>query len=183
MACLAKIRYGAVMLAASAWAQGPQNVLLVVNDNSSVSKSIGEYYTHKRSIPQTNICHIRASLEEEIARLDYDQSVAIPIRRCLESKGLVESVLYIVTTKDVPLRIAGDQAKVAAVDSELTLLYLDIKQNRPHQIPGNVPNPFFNRSTARFGHPEFPIYLVTRLTAYDFAEVRDMIDRGLSAVN
>jgi uncharacterized protein (TIGR03790 family) len=192
MACPPEFRYAQggrwvavvmIWLAATAFAQGPQNVLLVVNDNSSVSRSIGEYYTHRRSIPQSNICHIRSSAGEEITRADYDQTVALPIRRCLETKGIVESILYIVTTKDVPLRVAGDAASVAAVDSELALLYSDIKFNRPHQIPGTIPNPFFGRMNARFTHPEFPIYLVTRLAAYDFAGVRDMIDRGMRAVN
>src|SRR5882672_5438423 len=92
--------YGARLIKASLWitalsaasfcafAQGPQNVLLVVNDKSAVSRTIGEYYARKRSIPQSNICHIRTSVEEDIARADYDQSVAAPIRQCLEKNRL-----------------------------------------------------------------------------------------------
>src|SRR4029077_20635151 len=66
---------------------------------------------------------------------------------------------------------------------ELTLLYTDIKSNRRHTIPGALPNLFYGKKNARFSHPEFPIYLVTRLAAYDFAGVRDMIDRSLRAKN
>ena len=70
----------------SAFAQiaGPQNVLLVVNDKSAVSRTIGEYYARKRYIPQSNICHISTSVEEEISRTSYDQTVAAPIRLCLD---------------------------------------------------------------------------------------------------
>ena len=166
---------------------GPQNVLLVVNDKSAVSRTIGEYYARKRSIPQSNICHISTIVNEDISRAAYDQTVAAPIRHCLEQKSLVETVLYLVTTLEVPLRIEGTSnalnATVSSVDSELTLLYTDINSNRPHQIPGGIPNPFYRRKEARFSHPEFPIYLVTRLAAYDFAGVRDMIDRSLQARN
>ena len=34
-----------------------------------------------------------------------------------------------------------------------------------------------------FSHPEFPIYLVTRLAAYDFDGVKGMIERSLAASN
>jgi uncharacterized protein (TIGR03790 family) len=172
--------------AVAVWGQGPKNVLLVVNDNSPVSRSIGEYYRLKRDIPPANVCRIRSSTAEEIPRDEYDQRVNLPIRRCLVKNSLVESIFYIVTTKDVPLRIAGTDGlngTIAAVDSELALLYTDIKTNKPHALPGIVPNPFFGKVNAKFSHSEFPIYLVTRLAAYDFPEVRDLINRSLQAKN
>ena len=48
---------------------------------------------------------------------------------------------------------------------------------------GVVPNPFFKRRDEPFGHPRFPIYLVTRLAGYSFEDVRGMIDRALAAQN
>jgi uncharacterized protein (TIGR03790 family) len=169
----------------AAWGQGPSNVLVVVNDNSPLSRSIGEYYTLKRAIPSVNVCHLRTSSAEEISRGEYDQTVSLPIRQYLVNNRLVESIFYIVTTKDVPLRIAETpetKNTVASVDSELALLYMDIKTNRPHALPGGFPNPFFGKNV-KFSHPEFAIYLVTRLAAYDFPGVRDLIDRSLQAKN
>jgi uncharacterized protein (TIGR03790 family) len=174
------------ILCASAFAQGPENVLLIVNTKSAISRSIGEYYARKRSIPQNNICRISTDPAEEIARDDYDRDVQNPVRVCLEKGGLVEKILYLVTTLEVPLRITGTgelNGTIAAVDSELTLLYSDIKQGKHHRVEGSIPNPFFGRKDARFAHPDFPIYLVTRLAAYDFPGVRDMIDRSLRAKN
>ena len=71
----------------------------------------------------------------------------------------------------------------AAVDSELTLLYLDMKRGTPHALRGSIPNPFFGKKDAPFTHPQFPIYLVTRLAAYDFDGVKAIIDRALQAAN
>jgi len=71
----------------------------------------------------------------------------------------------------------------AAVDSELTLLYTDIHQGRPHALRGWVPNPFFAKRDAKFSHPSFPIYLVTRLAAYDFDGAKAIIDRAREAAN
>jgi uncharacterized protein (TIGR03790 family) len=187
--CLKTIWLVLLLTGPFAFAQnaGPQNVLLVVNDKSAVSRTIAEYYARKRSIPQSNICHISTSVEEDISRTSYDQTVAAPIRLCLQQKNLVETVLYLVTTLEVPLRIEGTtnalNASVSSVDSELTLLYTDIKSNQPHPLPGGIRNPFYGHKDARFSHAQFPIYLVTRLAAYDFADVRNMIDRSLQAKN
>lgn len=71
---------------------------------------------------------------------------------------------------------------MAAVDSELTLLYSDMA-NGPHRLAGSIPNPFFGRRGEPFRHPAFPIYLVTRLAAYDFDDIRALVDRALKASN
>jgi uncharacterized protein (TIGR03790 family) len=104
----------------------------------------------------------------------------------LRKGRLVETVLYIVTTLEVPLRIKGSEGMdgdQSSVDSELTLLYLDMKRGTPHPLKGAVPNPFFGKKDAPFTHPQFPIYLVTRLAAYDFDGVKAIIDRSLLAAN
>jgi uncharacterized protein (TIGR03790 family) len=162
------------------------NVLLVVNDNSSASRNIGGYYARRRSIPEANICHIRATQEEDVTRDQYNTQIVTPIAGCLDKNGLSETVLYIVTTLGVPLRITGAggmDGDQAAVDSELTLLYADRKRHAPHPLKGSIPNPFFGRKDLPFTHPQFPIYLVTRLAAYDIEGVKGIINRSLEAVN
>jgi len=50
-------------------------------------------------------------------------------------------------------------------------------------IPGPQANPMYRQSNAPFSHRAFPIYLATRLAAYDVATVKRLIDRGLAARN
>jgi uncharacterized protein (TIGR03790 family) len=163
-------------------------VLVVVNDASATSRTIGQYYAQRRNIPAKNICHIQTPAREEIERGVYDREVAAPILTCLQKQGLVESVYYIVTTMHVPLKIAGNiykglDADYASVDSELALLYNDLKSGRSHELRGGLANPFFGRRDRPFSHAEFPIYLVTRLAGYELADVKAMIDRSLQASN
>lgn len=169
------------------FAQGPDNVLVVINDNSAVSRNIGEYYARRRNIPMRNICRLRATAKEEIARPEYNRDIAGPVAAFLRKGQLVESILYIVTTLGVPLKIAGRGSGMdvdnAAVDSELALLYSDMHRGSPHPLRGPLPNPFFGKRDSKFSHPEFPIYLVTRLAAYDFDGVKGLIDRSLQARN
>jgi uncharacterized protein (TIGR03790 family) len=169
-------------------AQGITNVLLVVNDASRLSLDIGQYYSTRRGLPAMNVCHIRAAETEEIDRAQYDREIAGPIGACLTRNRLTEQILYIVTTGGVPLKISGREPEglngdCAAVDSELTLLYLDLKQGKAHPIAGPLANPFFGKREAKFAHPEFAMYLVTRLQAYDLEGVKAIIDRSLHAAN
>ena len=167
-------------------AQGVANVLLVVNDASRTSREIAQYYAGRRGVPPRNICHIRTAETESIARMDYDREISGPIGKCLTRNQLTDQILYIVTTGGVPLRIPGSgemNGDNASVDSELTLLYSDLKQGKAHAIAGPVLNPFFGQREAKFTHPEFPMYLVTRLQAYDLEGVKAIIDRSMHAVN
>ena len=164
----------------------PDRVLVVVNDNSQLSRSIGEYYVQRRGVPSGNVCHIKTAVKEDIEREDYDHEIARPVGACLSRRGLRESIYYIVTTAGVPLRIPGTggmTATAASMDSELALLYADLVSGKPHALPGSIPNPFFGKRDAPFSHARFPMYLVTRLAAYDLAGVKAMIDRSLQAAN
>jgi uncharacterized protein (TIGR03790 family) len=171
--------------AATAGAQGPENVLVVVNRNVPASGRIADYYAARRRIPPSNICPIPAPAVEEVARAEYVAAVEKPVAACLESRGLAERILYIATTLGVPLKIRGRLGRdgdAASVDSELALLYSK-RQGRETPLEGPAPNPFYRQRDTPFTHPRFPIYLVTRLAAFDEATVRAMIDRSLAAAN
>jgi uncharacterized protein (TIGR03790 family) len=175
-----------LLAAVPALAQSAVNVLVVVNDSSLFSRHIAEYYVHKRSIPLANICHLKVAIDEGISREVYDKSIEAPIAACLSSRGLAQTILYIVTTLGLPLRVSGSGAEMdttaCAVDSELTLLYSKMRGVK-FKANGMVPNPLFGKPERPFQHPQFPIYLVTRLAGYDFEDVKGMIDRSLEAKN
>jgi uncharacterized protein (TIGR03790 family) len=178
-------RFSFVFLLPCLLAAQSDSVLIVVNQASGLSRKIGEYYALQRRIPASNICRFSSTDNEEITRSDFDSQIAGPIGKYLTAHSLVEKVLYIVTTAGVPFKIRGTlgpTGDAASVDSELTLLYSDL-HGRPHPLPSGAPNPFFSKINAPFRHPDFPIYLVTRLAGFDFDDAKGMIDRALQARN
>ncbi|HYO84674.1 MAG TPA: TIGR03790 family protein [Bryobacteraceae bacterium] len=173
------------LLAAPVPKHGPASVMVVVNAKSEASRSIGEYYAKVRRIPRGNICQIVATSEETITRLAFEAEVRRPIETCLRERGLAERIHFLVTTLGVPLRINGSdglKGDYAAVDSELTLLYAHMKGQK---VPtaGPLPNPVFRRTALPFVHPGVPLYLVTRLAAYDTAGAKALVDRCGEARN
>ncbi len=167
-------------------AQTGENVLLVINGNSPISRQIGDYYRPRRSIPVRNVCYLATLTDEEIQWDTYQRQIEGPIGECLKKAGLQEKVLYIVTTLGLPLKIDGLGSGMAAehgsVDSELVLLYAKLKGTK-FERAGPLRNPFFGKRDSPFTHAQFPLYLVTRLAAYDLADVKAMIDRSLAARN
>jgi len=167
-------------------AQTPDQVLVVVNDNSRDSREIGEYYLHNRDIPLANLCRIRTAPKELIERDVYTAEIEKPIGQFLRKQNLAEKILYIVLTSGVPLGINGTgdalESKAASVDSELTLLYQRLK-GVTIPLTGPVNNPFFRQRDTPFRHPLFPMYLVTRLDGYTMADMKGLVDRSLEARN
>ncbi|HVW07589.1 MAG TPA: TIGR03790 family protein [Bryobacteraceae bacterium] len=147
---------------------------------------MGQYYASKRSIPTANICPIDTPPDNDISRAVYESAIETPIGRCLTRHKLTESILYIVLTQGVPLRIGGEgqqfQNTQASVDSELTLLYQKLHgANIP--LAGPIPNPFFGHRDSPFRHPQFPIYLVTRLAGYNMIDLKRLVDLAPQARN
>jgi uncharacterized protein (TIGR03790 family) len=176
-----------ISLLAADLTPGGANILLVVNRNDPASRQVAAYYRPRRSIPLANVCYLDAPTDETIYWRTYIDRVETPVADCLKKAGLVEKVLYIVTTIGVPLRIDGkggslQESEHSSVDSDLALLYAKLKGAQFHQA-GAVPNPYFAKRDVPFRHPMVPIYLVTRLAAYSVDEVKGMIDRSLAARN
>jgi uncharacterized protein (TIGR03790 family) len=171
--------------AVAAPAQTAAQVVVVVNDASALSRTVGEYYARARSIPARQVCRIRTREVEEISREVYEEEVELPIARWLARQGMVDKALVLVTTSGLPLKISGDgglSSSAASVDSELAALYGKLK-GRPARLPGAMANPFYASRRKPFTHPEFPIYLVSRLAGYMFEDIRAMVDRSLKAEN
>lgn len=167
-------------------AQTPDQVLIVINKQSRDSQEIGEYYLKKRGVPLANLCTIDTAPNETISREIYDRDVQPPIAAFLTKHRLIEKILYIVTTTGVPLRISGNSDGLrntgASVDSELTVLYQQL-HGATIPLPGALNNPFFRQRDTPFRHPQFPVYLVTRLAAYNMAEMKGLVDKALLARN
>ena len=169
-------------------AQSAENVLVVSNRASAASEAVARYYVEHRGISQTNVCTIMTTVTESIARPAYESQIEGPIWQCIAGARAHDRILYIVLTKDVPLRISGTGGRTgtnASVDSELTLLYRR-RTARVIPIAGFIPNPYFAgvapiANLQPFSHRSQDIYLVTRLDGYTVQDAISLVDRAAAA--
>jgi len=174
-----------VCCARHAAAQSAENVFLIINDASPASERVGAYYASKRAIPDTNIVRVRVAPQDVIDRATYERAIESRIAAAIARERAQDRTLFIVLSKDMPLRINGTtsrQGTAASVDSELALLYRKMT-GRSVALGGPVANPYFlgdaTLSEAKpFTHERHDIFLVTRLDAFTVDDVLRLIDRG-----
>jgi len=177
-------------------------VLLVVNENSPVSKAIAEDYALKRRVRNILFVQCQDSAlsadNETIPFGDYSRSIESPIREYLARHT---NLNFIVLTKGVPIRITGaalgscnDQSHDPistrgrpSVDSSLAALdYTNLPDTVKIDMAGSgaVGCAFSNRywnAAEPFSHARFGGYLVTRLDGYSAADAKALVSRSLEA--
>lgn len=154
------------------------DVLLIVNDNSAISKDIGSYFAQQRGLPPVNICNVTTPTTETISRTDFN-SLRTQIENYITSNGLKTKINFIVTTKGVPLRVSNSgSGNQAAVDSELVLILGQYSSNIG--APWYFNNPYYSKND-RFSKSKYDLYLVTRLTGYTADEAKGLVDKATAS--
>ena len=126
-----------------------------------------------RAVPPDNVCAMPLPIAESVSRDVYDTQIDQPIWHCIATRQAHDRILYIVLTKDVPLRISGTSGRSgtgASVDSELTLLYrrrTDVRRaDSSASCRIRITPPTRRHAVEAFSHRTHDIYLVTRLDGY-----------------
>ncbi len=172
---------------------GAERILLVANAKSPISRRLADFYAAWHRLDPSQVCRIQTSTAETtqtetISREAYVREIETPIARCLDATLPTRRAWYIVLTQGIPLRIQGAGVKdwreteQASVDSEVAALYLK-SRGTPLKLAGPTRNPFFEQKYAAFSHPEFPVYLVTRLAGYSFEDAKRAVERCRGAQN
>ena len=185
-AVLCAILLSLTLSTASLAGGGPKNVLLVINENSPVSQSIGVYYQQQRHIPERNVCRIQCSTNEFVSKDECENNIVAPIRAFLNGNGIHDRIDYIVLTKGIPLGASYNDsgwAGHASVNSILTCVgepSILAPLSNPYGPITTPPGPdqYFSHQLVFSGRS---YYVVTRLDAYTEDQVRRMIDDSLAA--
>lgn len=82
---------------------GPENVLLVVNDRSFVSVTLGNYYARLRQLPPSHVLYVswdRGLDATDVASLR--ELVLGPVMTTLQQRGLADQIDYVIYSSDFP---------------------------------------------------------------------------------
>jgi uncharacterized protein (TIGR03790 family) len=180
--------------------RSPDEVLLVYNKTSPISKAVADDYADKRKAK--NILAIECvdsaimAGNETIPLAAYTESIEKPIHDYLAGHTGIQ---FIVLTKGVPIRISGAQTGVrdehsapdtplnASLDSHLAAMdYKGIVDAAKIKVAGSgaIGEGWANRywnSNEPFSHAKFGGYLVTRLDGYTQADAKALVSRALDA--
>ncbi len=178
-----------------------QEVLLVINDSSPESQSLGAYYKKARNIPDKNVIHILCTNKESIPRSAFERDMVSPLKKALKSPGLSGTIKCLLLTYGIPLRIhssenegnpgaspknKGKHAKekglrsaCASVDSEL----MTLKIYGQYPLRGWIPSPLFlggKRSKRALVDAE-KILMVSRIDGPDLLTAKRIVANAINA--
>ena len=168
---------------------GPQNVLVVVNDNSLESLELGHYYQAKRGVPDRNICHITTTTNYSIDTAGYSNQIRAPVLSYISSAGLSNQIDAIVFSKDIPYRVYQGPYTNYRHSSLPSSMFYGFRSSPDVytigcELAAGSASDYYNaeRSFVRAGSPSSNrYYLASMLAATNLAGARTMIDRAVAA--
>ncbi len=157
-----------------------KDVAVIININSTISDSVGNYFINERHIPTQNRIYISSPTTEEIDSIQF-QSLRNQVESYLVVNRISDSINYLVTTKGVPLKVKrSDMMAASSVESELSLI-LGSYSNYI-QKSGRIVSPYY-RQREHFTRARYGIYIVTRLDGYTFNDIKRTIDQSKTISN
>src|ERR1700722_19908428 len=96
------------------------NTVIIVNQTSSNSVQLGNYYREQRQVPPQNVLRINWSGSNvEWTQTDYNNTLLNPFLAMLGSRGLTNQIDYVVLSMDIPYRASttnyGDNSTTATL--------------------------------------------------------------------
>jgi uncharacterized protein (TIGR03790 family) len=172
------------------------NVVVVVNQNSTDSVQLGNYYCEKRGVPPQNFLRITnwTGGNVEWTTSDFTNSLFNPVVAMLGARRLTNQIDYIVLSMDFPYRVVQSGAQSGKNSTTTALFYGfkadDCSNNCPEGVPGcNLPVASVNAYAGSEGiFRQTPpiaggsnLWLVTMLTSSNLAQAQAIIDRGVAS--
>jgi uncharacterized protein (TIGR03790 family) len=181
------------VLAARVWAGGSGlNVVVVVNQGSTNSLQLGNYYCEKRQVPPQNVLR-SAWRGGNVAwqKSDFQAYLLNSVLAMLSARQLTNQIDYVLLCMDFPYRVEnGGSLTTSGTNSTTSALFYGFKTDYPPQInPGScsVPGASYNAyagSECVFRSVAPGIsktnFLTVMLTASNLASAKQVIDRAVA---
>jgi len=99
-----------VLIPAAAWALGPHQVLVLINQQSVASTEIGMAFVHQRGVPEQNVVLLDLDMPEgdvprAISHSDFSRLVWAPAMAAVASRGIGDHILAWVYSAGFPVRV------------------------------------------------------------------------------
>lgn len=192
---------GAVLFLVSApqlWAGGSGlNTVVVVNQTSTNSLQLGNYYCERRGVPPQNVLRI-AWPGSRVAwtRNDFETLLRGPLEAMLAARGLTNQIDYVVLSTDIPYRViqTNDLPLFNGINSTTAALFYGFKPDGCLLCPGGLPSCNLPSGSANAYAGSEGIFrqtppvsaasnswLVMMLTSSNLAQAKAIVDRGVTA--
>src|SRR5882757_304193 len=166
------------------------NVIVVVNQNSSNSVELGNYYCEKRQVPPQNVLRTTwPGGNDGWLEADFETVILNPLLSMISTRGLTNQIDYVVLSMDFPFRIT----EAIGYNSTTADLFYGFKPDGPAQpgLPASCNLPTVSASSYaasegifRFSHPTTATtnsFLAMMITSTSLDAAKAVVDHGLAS--
>jgi len=173
------------------------NTVVVVNQNSTNSIQLGNYYCEKRGVPPQNVLRVNWSgSHTDWTRTNLDTVLRAPLNAFLSARQLTNQIDFVLLSMDLPYRVTENTGSslTSGINSTTAALFYGFKPDDCNSCPAGIPSCSLPASSAnayagsegvfRLTPPVGPVsnsWLVMMLTASNLAQAKLVVDRGLMA--
>ena len=166
------------------------NVAVVVNQNSSNSVQLGNYYCEQRQVPPQNLVRISWPGPGTIwTKTQFQSNLVTPLQNALAARGLTTQIDVVVLSMDIPYRVS----ETNGLNSTTSALFYGFKPDDPApgpslpdscSLPAASSNAYAGsedlfRNIAPGSSPN--TYFVTLLTASNLDLARRVVGQGAAS--
>jgi len=158
------------------------NTVVVVNQNSTNSCELGNYFCERRQVPPENVLRITwPGGNTSWGSADFQASLVAPLLDMLASRQLTNQIDYVVLSMDIPFQTVYDTNKV---NSTTSALFYGLKDDTGPNWR-DVTNSYdaseqIFRQAKPASAPGYS-FLTTMLTADSLAQAKLLVDQGVAS--
>ncbi len=168
-------------------AGGGLNVVVMVNQDSSESVQLGNYYCERRQVPPQNLLRINwAGPNTEWALPDFATTLLDPLLSMLSSRQLTNQVDYVVLSMDIPYQVSSPNS--VALNSTTSALFYGFKPDANDATCSLAPgsdNLYAGSEDVFRATPPIQAgsnsWLATMITSSNLAMAMQIVDQGVAS--
>ena len=157
------------------------NTVVVINQNSSNSCEVGNYYCERRQVPPENVLYINWNGGNvSWTNTDFQTTLLNPLLSMLAERQLTNQIDYVVLSMDIPFQTLNGPN----VNSTTSALFYGLQNDSGPNAAGIVNTYARSEQIFRQAPPtnsSGASFLTTMLTADTVATVKQMIDQGVNS--
>ncbi|HTR40936.1 MAG TPA: TIGR03790 family protein, partial [Pseudomonadales bacterium] len=158
------------------------NTIVVVNQDSSNSCELANYYCQERQVPPQNVLYIKwAGTNTQWASTDFQTNLVSPLLAMLTTRALTNQIDYIVLSMDIPFQTSIG----STVNSTTSALFYGLRQGNTNDLFGQTNSyaaseAVFSPTTPVVGAPGYS-FLTTMITADSLSLAEQLVNQGVAS--
>lgn len=154
------------------------NVVVVVNQNSSNSVALGNYYCERRNVPPENVVRINYPVPNTSWNTNaFQLNLVNPLLAMLAARQLTNQVDYIVLSMDIPFQVADGQG---AFNGTTSTLFYDFRTESKSLVNSYAASEQSFAKAKPVGAPGYS-FLATMITADTLDQAKHIVDQGVAS--